>query len=680
MTVMVPTASAANVSTPVNIQTSSTSSSITLTWEAASGDTPTGYGVYRGNYEWLAWVDPSGVTTQQYVDEDVSSGTEYTYYLSAFDNVYDESALSSAIVESTEGSSASSVSAPVNVKTFVGGDSIAITWEPASGETPTGYGIYRGNYDWLAWVDPSTVNAGGVTTQRYIDDTVTNGQTYTYYVSAFDDEYDVSTLTAGTVVTQPSSPVAVPTITIAPNRPSNVLPYLQAGKALLEDWYPKLVTKSGNVSGTPTAFTITSAPNTGYVAYVSGTTITIDEAWAVNNPTATGVFIHEAIHVLQNGHQDMPSWVVEGYAEYLKHIVYNDNVSSLPGNTYTYMAGYERAAYLFEDIEKRWSKPNFAADLNTLSKNGGDIESFFKTQTGMTLGELWTNINGKRVSTILTFKNAAAPTLCADVWGGGTAANTPTVLYTCNTTVPQQWTFVPSSSTSTEGIIKTNVGASGASESQQCLSVSGNGTTQGTDVVMNACSGATGQTWVIQSDGTIRNPNANKCLQTQNGSTTVATILEIYPCAGTNIQKWGVRTPNTMSSQSAASQYCIDAANGISGSSSWMWINNCDYSTDQQLHFVQTTPGSSDGTYSMAGGTKCLNIQNNGTTDGTRVILVACNGSAAQKWTRDSNDRLVNPGTGKCMQLENNATALGTYLVISTCNTNTTQKWNWATL
>ncbi|HYH75536.1 MAG TPA: RICIN domain-containing protein, partial [Candidatus Saccharimonadales bacterium] len=346
---------------------------------------------------------------------------------------------------------------------------------------------------------------------------------------------------------------------------------------------------------------------------------------------------------------------------------------------YTYLAGYERAGYMFADIEKTYNKPNLLADLNALSKNNGDVNELIKTQTGLTLGELWTKITGARITSQLTFKNAAATNVCADVFNSSTANNAPVGVYTCNSTEAQQWIFIPTSNTSQDGVIKANLGQSNGGGQQKCLNVTGNGTAQGTDVVMTTCSGSVGQKWVIQHDGTIRNPNANKCLQPQNGSTAAFTILEVYPCAGTNIQKWGVRTPETMNSQSAASPFCVDATNGATASSSWVWVTGCDYSIDQQLTYKQVTPGGA-GTYSLNGGAKCLDILNGGTADGTRVIFTNCHNGTSQQWVRNPSMRLSNPATGKCLQLENNATTSGTYLVISTCNANATQKWNWATL
>jgi beta-glucosidase len=61
-----------------------------------------------------------------------------------------------------------------------------------------------------------------------------------------------------------------------------------------------------------------------------------------------------------------------------------------------------------------------------------------------------------------------------------------------------------------------------------------------------------------------------------------------------------------------------------------------------------------------------------GTTDGTKIQLYDCNGSAAQKWTA-TGGTLVNTGSGKCLTAPGSANS--TQLQISTCNGSAGQKW-----
>jgi hypothetical protein len=65
-----------------------------------------------------------------------------------------------------------------------------------------------------------------------------------------------------------------------------------------------------------------------------------------------------------------------------------------------------------------------------------------------------------------------------------------------------------------------------------------NGTADGTTVNMNTCSGALGQKWIFQSDGTGKNPNSGKCLH--YSSFTSGAPLEIRTCnASLTEYLWG---------------------------------------------------------------------------------------------------------------------------------------------
>ncbi|HYH75187.1 MAG TPA: ricin-type beta-trefoil lectin domain protein [Candidatus Saccharimonadales bacterium] len=593
--------------------------------------------------------------------------------------------------------------APVNLRAWVGGDSIALTWNPASEQVPTSYDIYRdGSY--YESVAPVTDNAGG-NTQRYIDDSVTNGQTYNYYVVSLNAASEASSPSNTVTVTQPANPVPVPNITIAPNRPANVLPVLQAGKDLLEDWYPKIVTKLGNTSGSPSSFTITSAPNTNTAAYVIGTTMTVDEGWAIANAAnqPSDLFIHEGTHIASNGIVNTPSWIVEGIADYIKYYMYGSNVAPVP-SSFTYLHGYEHAGYMFNYIETAFNKPNFVKDLYANRRTAGnDISAFIESQTGtangyLTLGELWYNMTGKKVSSVLTLKNAATANSCADVWSSNDADNATVDIYTCNDSVAQQWTFVPFNNTTTEGFVRTNLGGATtgspvADGSQRCLHAKSNATANGTDVVLYNCNTATaGMKWIIQTNGTIKNVQSGRCLQPQGAVTTAGTILEIVDCNGSvNAQKWGVRPLDIMQSTATATtsvNYCLGSSTGATVPAAFSYLQDkaCTYNVGQRLEFFPTTPGGNDGTYRVYTNTgnpsdvRCLGLNGGSTANNTRVVLTACDGSTSQRWMRYPSMRLANVASGTCLQLEGNSTAVDAYMVINTCNTTAYQKFNWATM
>ena len=68
-------------------------------------------------------------------------------------------------------------------------------------------------------------------------------------------------------------------------------------------------------------------------------------------------------------------------------------------------------------------------------------------------------------------------------------------------------------------------------------------------------------------------------------------------------------------------------------------------------------------------GAGCLDTQGGLTADGTRVVVAACNGSAAQSWTVTPDYQIAGPG-GKCLTIG----AAGA-VQIATCAASATQKW-----
>ncbi|MFD0591921.1 ricin-type beta-trefoil lectin domain protein [Catellatospora coxensis] len=55
-----------------------------------------------------------------------------------------------------------------------------------------------------------------------------------------------------------------------------------------------------------------------------------------------------------------------------------------------------------------------------------------------------------------------------------------------------------------------------------------------------------------------------------------------------------------------------------------------------------------------------------------------CNGSAGQQWRVRSNGWVVGVGSGKCLDAYDNGTANGTQLIIWPCGPGANQKWNRA--
>jgi hypothetical protein len=114
---------------------------------------------------------------------------------------------------------------------------------------------------------------------------------------------------------------------------------------------------------------------------------------------------------------------------------------------------------------------------------------------------------------------------------------------------------------------------------------------------------------------------------------------------------------------------CVDvAADDTGGDSAAVQLWNCQsYAEDQ--HWTHNANGS----LSTIG--KCLDINGDGTANGTQVELWDCNGVGGQKWVQQSDGSLLNPQSGRCLDSPSGATANGTRLQIWDCNGSAAQKF-----
>ncbi|MFG3280414.1 arabinofuranosidase catalytic domain-containing protein [Streptomyces sp. NPDC048111] len=114
---------------------------------------------------------------------------------------------------------------------------------------------------------------------------------------------------------------------------------------------------------------------------------------------------------------------------------------------------------------------------------------------------------------------------------------------------------------------------------------------------------------------------------------------------------------------------CVDVAaddTGVNGAAVQLW--GCQkYAEDQ--HWARLA----DGTLRTLG--RCLDINGNGTADGTKVELWDCNGVGGQKWVAQPNGSLLNPQSGRCLDSPSGATANGTRLQIWDCNGSPAQQF-----
>src|SRR5436190_591657 len=192
---------------------------VQLGWNAA-GDKVNlaGYRVYRQNSDgsWQA-IGTTGPNTVSYADTGLANGRTYTYTVAAFDGAGNESAPSaSASATPQQPPDTTAPTAPQGLTTNAGDGHVELKWSPGRDDRGVvAYRIYRQNADG-SWPLTSTANTDAGTL-AWTDTGLTNGQTYTYRVTAVDAAGNESDPSA----TASASPQLPPDVT-APSAPSGL--------------------------------------------------------------------------------------------------------------------------------------------------------------------------------------------------------------------------------------------------------------------------------------------------------------------------------------------------------------------------------------------------------------------------------------------------------------------------
>ena len=75
-------------------------------------------------------------------------------------------------------------------------------------------------------------------------------------------------------------------------------------------------------------------------------------------------------------------------------------------------------------------------------------------------------------------------------------------------------------------------------DSRRCLDASGNGTANGTPVIIWTCHGGTNQKWNRNGDGTITNVQSGLCLEVSGSATANGALVQLWSCTGGTNQRW----------------------------------------------------------------------------------------------------------------------------------------------
>ncbi|HTJ68928.1 MAG TPA: ricin-type beta-trefoil lectin domain protein [Actinospica sp.] len=117
--------------------------------------------------------------------------------------------------------------------------------------------------------------------------------------------------------------------------------------------------------------------------------------------------------------------------------------------------------------------------------------------------------------------------LCLSVTGSATTAGSVADIYTCNSSVSENWTV------NSNGTITGN-------NSGLCLSTSGNSSALKATADINTCDGDGYEKWTVESNGTIVNGASGLCLSVTGSSTALKATADLYTCNGSVSENWTV--------------------------------------------------------------------------------------------------------------------------------------------
>ncbi|HKT00733.1 MAG TPA: arabinofuranosidase catalytic domain-containing protein [Rugosimonospora sp.] len=117
------------------------------------------------------------------------------------------------------------------------------------------------------------------------------------------------------------------------------------------------------------------------------------------------------------------------------------------------------------------------------------------------------------------------------------------------------------------------------------------------------------------------------------------------------------------------SSRCIDVPNASTTNGTQVQLFDCSGNTNQRWTYTSSKQ-------LMVYGTKCLDASGQGTANGTAVIIWDCNGQANQQWNVNTNGTITGVQSSLCLDANAKGTANGTLLIIYACNGQTNQQWS----
>jgi len=172
-------------------------------------------------------------------------------------------------------------------------------------------------------------------------------------------------------------------------------------RPVCEQWYPRIVELLPSDGYTaPRRVTVSFKKDMSGVAATSGTRIACGERWFRRNldGEAAGAVVHELVHVVQQygrtrGSRHNPGWLVEGIADYIRWFKYEPpKLRPRPEPARAkYTDSYRTTAAFLNYVTETCDQAAVVQKLNAALREGKYAEDLWKTCTGKTVDELWSD-------------------------------------------------------------------------------------------------------------------------------------------------------------------------------------------------------------------------------------------------------------------------------------------------
>jgi GH25 family lysozyme M1 (1,4-beta-N-acetylmuramidase) len=206
----------------------------------------------------------------------------------------------------------------------------------------------------------------------------------------------------------------------------------------------------------------------------------------------------------------------------------------------------------------------------------------------------------------------------------------------------------------------------------KCLNDVGDKSASGTQASIWTCNGSDAEQWSYYQDETLR--IHGKCLSVSSGAAD-GSKPGLQACNTYAGQRWRIVYPRGENPSAGATAIgflnvgtgkCLADPGSSKTNGTRVVISACDGGHDQAWRLPA-------GPLRSQIGGKCADDKADNTADGAVVDLWTCNGGGAQNWlTWFGGELAVN---GKCLTVTGGATAAGTPAELSTCGTSAAQQW-----